>query len=59
MSKKLLYALLIIAASVIVLLLNTGSRVAVSLHFAELSAMKSLVFLVFIVIGVVVGVLLK
>ena len=59
MSKRLLYALLMIAVSVIVLLLNTGSSVSVSLRFAQISAMKSLVFLVFLVTGVVIGLLLK
>lgn len=59
MSKRLLYALLMIAVSVIILLLNTGSSVSVSLRFAQISAMKSLVFLIFLVTGVVIGLLLK
>ena len=59
MNKKVLYALLILALTVIVLLLNTGSKVSISLRFAEISAMKALVFLFFTTIGVIVGVLLK
>ena len=59
MNKKVLSALLILAVSVIVLLLNTGSRCSVSLHFADISAMKALVFLFFMILGVIVGVLLK
>lgn len=58
MSKKLLYALVVIALSVIVLIFNRGS-VSVNLLFAEISALKSVVFLVFIGIGVAIGVLLK
>jgi len=58
MSKKLLWALVIMALSVIVLIFNRGS-VSVDLLFAQVSALKSIVFLVFMGIGVAIGVLLK
>lgn len=59
MNKKVLYALLLIAVTVIILILNTGGRVGVSLHFFDISAAKSIIFLFFIVIGVTIGLLLK
>ncbi len=58
MDKKLMIALIILALSVIVLLFNKG-RVDVNILFTTLSGMKSLVFLSFISIGVIIGVLLK
>jgi hypothetical protein len=58
MDKKLMTALIILALSVIVLLFNKG-RVDVNIIFTTLSGMKSLVFLSFISIGVIIGVLLK
>lgn len=59
MSKRLLYALILIALSVVVLILNRGS-VDVQIPFATIpNALKSIVFLVFLGVGVVIGVLLK
>lgn len=59
MNKRVLYALLLIALCVIVLIVNAGGRASISLHFAELHATKSLIFLAFLGIGVTIGILLK
>jgi len=58
MNKKLLYALILIVLAVIVLIFNRG-RVRVDLLFTTVNALKSVVFLVFACIGVIIGVLLK
>ena len=58
MTKKLLVALLLIGLTVIILLFNRGS-VSVELIVTSVSGIKSLVFLAFTAIGVVIGVLLK
>jgi len=58
MSRRVAYALIILALSVIVLLFNRGT-VSVDLLFTTVDAMKSLAFLAFIGVGVVIGVLLK
>lgn len=60
MSKKLLWALVIMALSVIVLIFNTSKeRVSVDLLFTQVNYLKSIVLLVFMGIGVAIGVLLK
>ncbi len=59
MSRRLLSALLLIAVTVIVLLLNTGGHVAVSLKFFDLSGARAVVFFLFTAIGVAIGLLLK
>lgn len=58
MSKKLLYALIVIGLSVVVLIFNKGD-VDINLVFWKISALKSLGFLGFISVGVLIGVLLK
>ena len=58
MTKKLLTALILIGLTVVVLLFNRGS-VAVDLILTSVSGFKSLVFLGFTAVGVVIGVLLK
>ena len=58
MSKKLLWALILIVLTVLVLLFNRGS-VDVNLLIGKISAMKALVFLGFTGLGVVIGCLLK
>jgi hypothetical protein len=60
MNKRLIWALGILAASVLVLIFNRGS-VTVDLPFVEasISGMKAVVFFAFIGIGVAVGLLLK
>ena len=60
MSKRLLWALLLIALSVIVLILNTRGSVDIYiLPKVAIATLKSIAFLVFIAIGVTIGVLLK
>ena len=58
MNKKILYALIIIALSVIVLIFNRG-HVEIDLLFATVNLLKSIAFLIFIGIGVLIGILLK
>lgn len=58
MSKRLLYALLILTVATIVLIFNRGD-ISVDLIFTEIKAIKSLVFLSFMGIGVIVGVLMR
>lgn len=58
MSKKLLVALVLIGLTVIVLLMNRGS-VEVNVLVTEINGLKSLIFLAFTALGVVIGVLLK
>ena len=60
MNRKIVYALIIMAISILVLIFNQGS-VSVNLPFIResVSGMKSLVFLFFMGIGVIVGLLLK
>jgi hypothetical protein len=60
MNKRLLSALIIIALSVIILILNTAGRVSiVVLPGFDVSTVKSIAFLVFISLGVVIGLLLR
>ena len=58
MSRNVLIALILIALSVVVLIFSQD-RVAVNLVFTQVRAMASLVYLAFIALGVVIGVLLK
>jgi hypothetical protein len=58
MNKKVLYALLIIALLVIVLIFNRGT-VNINLLVDDVTPLKSLAFLAFTGIGVAIGVLLK
>lgn len=58
MTKKLLFALILIGLTVLVLVFNSGS-VSVNLLLTQVSGHKSLVFFVFTAVGVVIGVLLK
>ena len=58
MTKKLLIALILIGLSVIVLVMNRGT-VDVNLIVTSVNGIKSLVFLTFTAVGVVIGVLLK
>ena len=58
MSKRVIWALVIIAAAVIVLIFNRhGAKV--NFIVDEIYGMASLVYLFFIAVGVVIGVLLK
>jgi hypothetical protein len=58
MKKGLIFALIILALVVVVLLFQKGD-VEVNLLFGKYSYLKSLVFLVFTGIGVTIGVLVK
>lgn len=58
MSKGLICALVILMLSVIVLLFNKG-HVEVNLLLDTINPLKSMAFLSFMAVGVVVGVLLK
>ena len=60
MNKRLLWALLLIAVSVIVLIFNAGGKVSIAvLPGVDVSMLKSIAFLLFVATGVVIGVLLK
>jgi len=59
MTKKLLWALVLIGLTVIVLLMNGRGSASVNLLVADVSAARSLVYLGFTAIGVAIGVLLK
>ena len=60
MTKKLIWALVLIGASVIVLLVNMkGMKIEVDLIVTEVRAVRSMVFLAFTAIGVTIGLLLK
>ena len=58
MTKNVLIALILIVLSVLVMIFNTGS-ISLNLVFAVVRPVASLVYLSFMVLGVVVGVLLK
>lgn len=62
MNKKVIYALLILGVTALLLVFNSmgsGRNVTVDLVFTAFTAVKSLVFLGFIAIGVIIGVLIK
>ena len=58
MTRKLMWALIIIAVVVLVLIFNKGD-VDVNLIVTSISALKALVFLSFVIVGVAIGILLK
>lgn len=58
MNKRLLYALAIIGITVVVLLFNDG-KTTVDLILTEIKTLKSMIFLAFAAIGVIIGVLLR
>ena len=58
MPRNTMYALVLIAVLVVVFLFNRG-RADVNLVVTEFSMMKSLAFLMFTALGVLIGVLLK
>ena len=60
MSKRLLWGLLLIAVSVIILILHTRGSVDITiLPNVAIATLKSIAFLIFIAIGVTIGLLLK
>ena len=55
-----MWALLLMGLAVIVLLVNArGARIEVDLLFTQLKAARSMIYLGFLAIGVVIGILLK
>jgi hypothetical protein len=58
MNRNVLIALVLIALATIILIFSRDS-VTVSFVFTEIKAMASIVYLCFITLGVVIGVLLK
>jgi len=59
MNKSLLWALLILVLVVLILIFNHSGRVDVNLIVTDITALKSIVFLAFVSIGVAIGVLIK
>lgn len=62
MNKKIIMALIIFALAVVVMLFNMkgGSKISLDLVITSISSMyKSVAFLIFTLVGVVIGVLLK
>ncbi len=59
MNRKQMYALLLIAAVVLVLIFNGRGDVKIDLVFGSITIFKSLAFMVFTTIGVVIGLLLR
>ncbi len=59
MSKRLLWALIMIALVVIVLILNAGDRVAIDLGFSQPRMVASVAFFIFTGVGVIIGLLLR
>jgi len=58
MSKKMIWALVLIAAVVVIAILNRGNM-SINVVFTEVKAMRSLVLLGFSAVGIVIGLLLK
>ena len=60
MTKKMMAALAILLLTALLLVFNTkGSAISVNLIFTVVNATKSIVFLGFIAVGVIIGLLLK
>jgi len=60
MKKKSIWALILIGFAVIVLIMNAGGiRVEIDLLVTEIKAARSMVYLGFLAMGVVIGVLLQ
>ena len=59
MSKNLLVALFLIAAIIIILILNAGPEMSVSFRLFSIQASKSVMLFSFTGIGVIIGLLLK
>ena len=59
MNKKMLYALLLLAVAMLVLIFNARSTETINLVFDKVNAIKSLIYLSFMGVGVVIGLLLK
>ncbi len=62
MNKKVIYAFIILGLTMLVLVYNSmgiGRNITLNLIFTTVTAVKSLIFLGFIVLGVIIGALFK
>ena len=59
MTKKVLWALILMFVVVVILIMNTRGSSSINLIVGEIKAMSSIIYLCFVGIGVVIGVLLK
>ena len=59
MTKKVLWALILMFVVVVILIMNTRGSSSINLIVVEIKAMSSIIYLCFVGIGVVIGVLLK
>lgn len=58
MSKRMLWALLLIGLTVLVLIFNTG-RESIDLVLFDVRTVKAVIYLVFLGVGVTIGALLR
>ena len=58
MNKRIIWALILMALAVVVLIFNKGDC-TVNLLFTRVEALKSLIFLAFLGLGVAIGALLR
>lgn len=58
MNKRLMWALILICVTVIILLFNQD-KAEINLLLTEIKTLKSLLFLAFTVIGVIIGFLVR
>ncbi len=59
MSKKLIWALLLIGLTVVVLIFNTDKKASVDLINYSITYSRAVIYLGFTAVGVVIGLLLK
>ncbi len=59
MTKKVMWALVLMFAVTIILILNTHGKTTINLIFGDVKAISSIVYLCFTGIGVIIGILLK
>lgn len=59
MTKKVLWALILIFIVAVILIMNTRGSSSINLIVGEIKAMSSIVYLCFVGIGVIIGVLIK
>lgn len=58
MSKKMIWALVLLGLTVVVIVFNAKGSESVNLIFTKINGLKSLIYLAFTGIGVAVGLLL-
>lgn len=59
MSKRLLWALLLMAIVVIILILNSSGYATINLGLFKIHPLRAVAFFSFTTIGIVIGILLK